>query len=97
MEYWNLVFVQYENGRARGLSPLAAQSIDTGMGLERTSAIHQGVTTIFETDAFRPLIELGERLSGQAYGSSEAVTRALRIMPTTRAGSPFSSWTESCR
>ena len=89
MEYWNLVFVQYEMDEHGGLSPLAAQSIDTGMGLERTSAIHQGVTTIFETDAFRPLIELGEQLSSQAYGSSEAVTRALRIMADHARGIAF--------
>jgi alanyl-tRNA synthetase len=89
MEYWNLVFVQYEMDEHGGLSPLAAQGIDTGMGLERTSAIHQGVTTIFETDAFRPLIELGEQLSGQAYGSSEAVTRALRIMADHTRGIAF--------
>jgi alanyl-tRNA synthetase len=89
MEYWNLVFVQYEMDERGGLSPLTQQSIDTGMGLERTSAIHQGVTTIFETDAFRPLIALGERLSGQVYGSSEAVTRALRVMADHARGIAF--------
>ena len=59
------------------------------MGLERTSAIHQGVTIVFETDAFRPLIELGERLSGRAYGSDEAVTRALRAMAEHARGIAF--------
>jgi len=89
MEYWNLVFVQYEMDERGGLSPLAAQSIDTGMGLERVTAIHQGVVTVYETDAFRPLIELGERLSGATYGESEVVTRALRTIAEHSRGIAF--------
>jgi alanyl-tRNA synthetase len=89
MEYWNLVFVQYEMDERGRLSPLAQQSIDTGMGLERVTAVHQGVVTVYETDAFRPLIELGERLSGEAYGSSDAVTRALRTMAEHARGIAF--------
>jgi alanyl-tRNA synthetase len=89
MEYWNLVFVQYEMDEHGGLSTLAAQSIDTGMGLERVTAIHQGVTTVYETDAFRALIALGEELSGQTYGSSDPVTRALRTMAEHARGIAF--------
>ncbi len=89
MEYWNLVFVQYEMDERGGLSPLAQQSIDTGMGLERVSAIHQGVETVYETDGFRPLIELGEQLSGATYGESEVVTRALRTMAEHSRGIAF--------
>jgi alanyl-tRNA synthetase len=80
LEYWNLVFVQYEMDEEGHLAPLAKQSIDTGMGLERIAAINQGVKTAFEGDLFRPLIELGEQLSGATYGSSEPVTHALRTM-----------------
>jgi alanyl-tRNA synthetase len=89
MEYWNLVFVQYEMDADGGLSPLAAQSIDTGMGLERVTAVHQGVVTVYETDAFRPLIELAERLSGATYGSAEVVTRALRTIAEHSRGIAF--------
>ena len=79
MEYWNLVFPQYdmdEHGRLRPMKP----SIDTGMGLERIAAIIQGAPTVFESDAFDYLIAAGEKLSGARYGSSEQVTRALRAM-----------------
>ncbi len=89
MEYWNLVFVQYEMNERGELSELAAQSIDTGMGLERITAVHQGVVTVYETDAFRPLIELGEQLSGTTYGQSEAVARALRTMVEHARGIAF--------
>jgi len=89
LEYWNLVFVQYEMDEKGGLTPLANQSIDTGMGLERIAAINQGVTTVYETDLFRPLIALGEQLSGQRYGSSESVTRALRTMADHARGIAF--------
>jgi alanyl-tRNA synthetase len=71
------------------LSELAAQSIDTGMGLERITAIVQGAPSVFETDVFTPLIELGERLSGQTYGTSESVTRALRTMADHARGVAF--------
>jgi alanyl-tRNA synthetase len=80
IEYWNLVFVQYDMNAEGVLAPLPRPSIDTGMGLERIAAITQGVTTVFESDAFTPLIALAEELSGQRYGSSEAATRALRTI-----------------
>jgi len=89
MEYWNLVFVQYSMDESGGLSPLPSPSIDTGMGLERIAAVTQNVVTIFENDAFRPLIELGERLSGVAYDSSTAATRALRTMAEHARGAAF--------
>ncbi len=89
LEYWNLVFVQYEMSERGELTELAAQSIDTGMGLERITAIVQGVRSVFETDVFTPLIELGERLSGQTYGVSEPVTRALRTMADHARGIAF--------
>jgi alanyl-tRNA synthetase len=89
LEYWNLVFVQYEMNERGELAELAAQSIDTGMGLERVTAIAQGVSSVFETDVFAPLIALGERLSGQTYGASEPVTRALRTMADHARGIAF--------
>ena len=50
------------------------------MGLDRMAAILQGVESVFETDQLRPLVELGEELSGRRYGQDEATTRALRIL-----------------
>ena len=89
MEFWNLVFVQYEMDEGGGLSPLPARSIDTGMGLERIAAVHQGVATVYETDVFRPLIDLGQRLSGVDYDSGDAARRALRTMAEHARGIAF--------
>ena len=50
------------------------------MGLERMAAILQGVDSVFETDLFRPLIELAEELSGRAYDDDPKTTRAMRII-----------------
>src|SRR5579859_705735 len=83
LEYWNLVFMQYdliaEDGRER-LEELPAQNIDTGLGLNRMAAIMQDVGSVFETDQFTPLVALGEELSGARYGDSNEVDRALRIL-----------------
>ena len=79
LEYWNLVFTQYDMGTdADGkttLAPLPANNIDTGLGLERMAVIQQGVQTVFETDTFAPLMALGRELA-----SSEPDERALRIL-----------------
>jgi alanyl-tRNA synthetase len=90
LEYWNLVFMQYElqeaasNGAGREagplLRPLPANNIDTGLGLNRLAAILQDKPSVFETDQFLPLIELGEELSGRRYGEDFSTDRALRIL-----------------
>jgi alanyl-tRNA synthetase len=85
LEYWNLVFMQYEqqqsdNGASSQLKPLPARNIDTGLGLNRMAAILQGKPSVFETDQFQPLIELGEELCGRRYGEDFQTDRALRIL-----------------
>ena len=89
LEYWNLVFMQYELGPGNSLTPLPSRNIDTGMGLDRMAAILQEVESVFETDQLRPLVEVGERLSGRSYGQDEATTRALRILADHGRGSTF--------
>ena len=59
---------------------LPANNIDTGLGLNRMAAILQGKESVFETDQFQPLIELGEELSGRRYGEEAGSDRALRIL-----------------
>jgi alanyl-tRNA synthetase len=80
LEFWNLVFMQYSLSEDGELSPLPKQNIDTGMGLDRMAALLQDVPSVFETDQFWPLVELGERLSGCKYGSDLVATRALRVL-----------------
>ncbi len=85
LEYWNLVFMQYEqrpaaDGVGSVLAPLPANNIDTGLGLNRMAAILQGKQSVFETDQFSPLIELGEELSGRRYGEDFSTDRPLRIL-----------------
>jgi alanyl-tRNA synthetase len=80
LEFWNLVFMQYDQRPPDTLAPLPARNIDTGLGLNRMAAILQDVPSVFETDQFKPLIELGETLSGRRYGSEATVDRSLRIL-----------------
>jgi alanyl-tRNA synthetase len=89
LEYWNLVFMQYELQADGSLPDLPFKNIDTGMGLERMSAILQGVSSVFETDLFRPLVELGEELSGRTYGQDFATTRAMSVLADHGRGMTF--------
>ena len=68
LEYWNLVFMQFDQNPVNTLTPLPAKNIDTGLGLNRLASILQDKPTVFETDQFAPLISLGEELSGRRYG-----------------------------
>ena len=68
------------DGTGTELAPLPANNIDTGLGLNRMAAILQDKESVFETDQFAPLIELGETLSGRRYGETHETDRALRIL-----------------
>ena len=74
LEYWNLVFMQYDQEPIGTLEPLPANNIDTGLGLNRMALIQQGVDSIFDTDQFLPLMALGRELS------TTPDDRALRIL-----------------
>src|SRR5690348_14544915 len=89
LEYWNLVFMQYNQDPENVLVPLPKQNIDTGLGLNRMALIQQNTETIFETDQFLPLIRLGEELSGRRYGEGFDVDRALRILADHTRGMSF--------
>ena len=64
VEIWNLVFMEFNRDARGGMQPLPKPSVDTGMGLERTAAVLQGVRNNYETDLFRPLLEAIESLAG---------------------------------
>ncbi|WP_185982778.1 alanine--tRNA ligase [Aureimonas mangrovi] len=83
LEFWNLVFMQYEQISADERLDLPRPSIDTGMGLERMAAILQGVTSNYETDLFRRLIAsveeaVGSRAEGDALASHRVIADHLR-------------------
>jgi len=71
-EIWNLVFMQYDRAEKDApVTPLPAPSIDTGMGLERISFVLQGVTSNYDTDLLRPLVERAAEIAGKKYGASQ--------------------------
>ena len=80
LEFWNLVFTQFDRQEDGSLPELPHRNIDTGMGLERIAAIMQHEGTNYEGDIMRTLISLGEKLSGKKYHSTDEVDRSLRIL-----------------
>ncbi len=80
LEYWNLVFTQFDLKLDGSLGALPANNIDTGLGLNRLAAVLQDKPSVFETDQFWPLIELGQELSGRSYGQDFPTDRALRML-----------------
>jgi alanyl-tRNA synthetase len=89
LEFWNLVFMQYNQEPHDHLVELPMRNIDTGLGLNRMAAILQGRESVFETDQFQPLIDLGQELSGKRYGTGHPTDRALRILADHARGMSF--------
>ena len=89
LEFWNLVFMQYNQDPHDHLVELPTRNIDTGLGLNRMAAILQGKESVFETDQFQPLIDLGQELSGKRYGEKFPTDRALRILADHARGMSF--------
>jgi alanyl-tRNA synthetase len=79
-EFWNLVFMQYNRNEAGDLIPLPRPSIDTGAGLERTTALIQKVPSNFETDLLFPLVEFTANLAGTKWKASEQTDIALKVV-----------------
>ncbi len=71
IEIWNLVFIQYQRLQDKSLKPLKEKHVDTGMGFERVCSILQGVSSNYETDIFRPLINKIAQLSEKEYLTDE--------------------------
>ena len=78
IEFWNLVFMQYDKGPGGALSDLPTKNIDTGAGFERVLSILNGVESVFATDLFAPLLEAAARAVDTPYGRDEATDVAIR-------------------
>ena len=78
VEFWNLVFTQYEKGPSGSLTELPKKNIDTGSGFERTLAILNGVDSVFATDLFAPLLDTAARTIDTPYGHDEQSDVSIR-------------------
>ncbi|HEY8530840.1 MAG TPA: alanine--tRNA ligase, partial [Limnochorda sp.] len=89
LEIWNLVFIQFYQDEQGRLTPLAQKGIDTGMGLERAAGVLQGVTSIFEVDLVRPILDEVARLAGTEYGKDPKKDISLRVITDHLRGVVF--------
>jgi alanyl-tRNA synthetase len=83
MEFWNLVFMQYNQSSDGSRVPLPKPSIDTGAGLERILALLQGKDSVWETDAIFPIVEAAQSVTGSSYKIGDYEDRAsfsLRVL-----------------
>jgi len=80
LEIWNLVFMEFYQDLEGARTPLPRKNIDTGLGLERLTMVLQGKESIFDTDAFRVIIDRFAALANTAYGKDEKTDISLRVI-----------------
>ncbi|MDX6537334.1 MAG: alanyl-tRNA synthetase, partial [Gaiellales bacterium] len=80
LEFWNLVFMEFDRDEQGVLTPLPAQNIDTGCGVERLAMLLQGAASLFETDETSYVIAALERLSGRRYADGGDAVRSFRVL-----------------
>jgi alanyl-tRNA synthetase len=89
LEVWNNVFMEFFQAEDGSRAPLPKQNVDTGMGLERLTAIMQSVNSIYDTDLYQAIIQRAARLAGTPYGANEESDRALRVIADHARGATF--------
>jgi alanyl-tRNA synthetase len=89
LEFWNLVFMEFELHADGSLTPLPKQNIDTGLGLERGARILQQVDSVYDTDGYQAIMAWIAEQSGVAYGESDQATKAHRILADHGRGMTF--------
>ncbi|MBI2706109.1 MAG: alanine--tRNA ligase, partial [Actinobacteria bacterium] len=80
LEFWNLVFMQFNRQPDMSLADLPSKNVDTGAGFERILTLLQEVDTVFETDTLRAMLDTAEALTAKPYGSDDRADVSLRIM-----------------
>ncbi len=80
VEFWNLVFTQFDSDGKGNYAPLDHPNIDTGMGLERLACIMQGVNNLFEVDTVQNIMKHVSRIAGVTYGENERTDVSLRVI-----------------
>jgi alanyl-tRNA synthetase len=80
LEYWNLVFTQYDRQADGSLPPLDRKNIDTGLGLERLATIKQGVHSNYDTDTLYPIIEYFENIAGSKFHDDVVRDVSFRVL-----------------
>jgi len=80
IELWNLVFIQYNRKENRELEELPSKHVDTGMGLERITAVLQNVLSNYDIDYMRALTATTERIAGKKYGTDPAADISFRVI-----------------
>lgn len=80
VEIWNDVFMEYNKTIEGHFEPLIQKNVDTGMGLDRTIAILQGASAVYDTDLYKGIMGKISQLSNRQYGEDEETTRAFRIV-----------------
>ena len=88
-EFYNLVLTEYYQDTEGYRTPLPSGNIDTGMGLERTAAIMQGVTNVYQTDGFQAIMGKVSEVTGRTYGSDKETDAAMRVLAEHARGTTF--------
>ena len=88
-EFYNLVLTEYYQDTEGNRTSLPSGNIDTGMGLERTAAIMQGVTNVYETDGFQAIMGKVSEVTGRTYGSDKETDAAMRVLAEHARGTAF--------
>jgi alanyl-tRNA synthetase len=80
LEFWNLVFMEFDLADDGTLTPLPSQNIDTGLGVERGAVVLQDVHSVYETDGFQHVMDWVATETGTRYGESDVATKAHRVL-----------------
>jgi len=80
VEYWNLVFTQFDKDAEGNYNPLAKPNIDTGMGLERMACIMQNVNSLFEVDSVRKILDHVCKMTKAEYGKNAETDVSIRVI-----------------